>query len=248
MLMCVSFFISCTSDSDTSTPSVLIKKVTETIYYGGGSETNISDFEYQNNSLKRITTGTNYAEFIYSGNKITMSKSYQNNILDKTNTYTYTGDLLTSVISDGDYPAKTEFTYSNQKLSAIVYKYLAGGNWITNRSEAIQFNTDLNVSQNIIWMDWGSGAMEYKELYTYDNGNNPMRDMNPYLRLYFKGEGFDGKSVNNVVSRQSFSPPTSTDSEDYDYVTTYNGTNFPVEIKKYTSNGFLISKTVIEYQ
>lgn len=250
MIICIGFFISCSNNDDASSGQlVLIKKVTENIYISGGDvETSISDFIYQNNALKKITNGTNYTEFVYSDNKITVSKSYENNILDKTNTYVYTGDLLTSVESDGNYPAKTDFAYTNQKLSAVVYKFLDNGNWIMNGREFIQFNAELNVNQNIVWKDYGFMILEYKELYTYDTGNNPMRDMNPYLRLYFGCEGFDGKSANNAVSRQVFSPPTSTISDDYDYVTTYNSTNFPVEIKKYSSNGSLISQTVIEYQ
>ena len=73
--------------------------------------------------------------------------------------------------------------------------------------------------------------------------------MNKYLRLVLDFEGFDGKSANNLISTESFSPITSTVPNYYNYEIVYNSDNFPTEIKKFAkSNNFLMSITIIEYQ
>ncbi|WP_133244609.1 hypothetical protein, partial [Flavobacterium sp. HTF] len=70
---CILLLTSCSNNDESKDTipdekSILIKKITETVYYSGDSETSTSDFVYEKNVLKSVTSGTGYkTEFEYNG-------------------------------------------------------------------------------------------------------------------------------------------------------------------------------------
>jgi hypothetical protein len=246
----LSVIVSCSNDSDSSSGGgVLIKKISEKVYYSGQFDLTVSNFVYESNILKSISTGTYEAKFIYNGNKIMQVDNYYNNTFDQSTKFTYSGEDLQYTLSGDNEDEKTEYSYSGGILSAIKSGYLNGNNFTILNTDNFLFNASSNVSESITNFTNGGSNYSYKDIYTYDSKNHPMKDMNKYFRLVFSCEGFDGLSNNNVISRDSYSPVTSTIPQEYNYQIIYNSDNFPTEIKKYaTANNDLISETSIEYQ
>ncbi len=243
LTFCLSLLLSCSSDGDGSNSLVLVKKVTTV-----GEESENIELIYQNNNLIKGVTGNSHIEFTYSGNKVTSSKRYVNEVLTRTNNFTYTGNLLTSITSDGVYPQKTVFFYINDKLSSIEYLYLSGTEWILLEKDEIQLDSNSNVSQLENMFNAGNEIYTSRIENQFDNKNNPLRDLNPYLRLFLNFINIDELSKNNVVSNDYFSPSNGTTSVNYTYEISYNENNFPIEIKRFSAEGSLITTTSIEYQ
>lgn len=244
----LSVMVSCSNDSDSSSGGVLIKKISEKIYYSGQFDLTVSNFVYESNVLKSISTGNYEAKFIYNGNKIMRVDSYYNHNLSQSTTFTYDGEELKYTLSGDSEDEKTEYYYSNGILSTIKSGYLNGNNFTVLNTKNYLFNSASNVSEVVTNSTNGGSNYSYNNVYTYDSKNNPMKDMNKYFRLGFLCEGFDGLSTNNKITRYAYSPTTTETIEQY-FQIIYNSDNFPTEIKKYsTTNNVLISETSIEYQ
>lgn len=248
-------FISCSNDDkDNNTAPdanpILIKKITETIYYGGQSDTNVSDFTYENNVLKTVAYNNIYkTEFVYDGDKIIKLNYSKNGTADGFTSYYYTGDLLSYTLSGDNQEEKTEYFYTNNVLVSEKTGYLDQGKYIVQEKADYSFNEAKNITQSIKTSSVFGPETVSKQIYSYDDKNHPMKYMNKYYRLVFEIEGFNGKSTNNVVSRESYYPITNTVPNYYKYEIVYNSNNFPTEIKKIgVSDNNLISKTTIEYQ
>jgi len=251
---CVMLFTACSNDdgNDNTTSKetpILIKKITETVYYSGTSETTTADFEYENNVLVRILSGNRKGEFVYDDEKITKINNFKDGILDGYSSYYYEGDLLRYVLTGENQDEKTEFLYENGVLLSEKSGYLAGSDFVVLDKKSYVFNESKNMTQSIEISSFFGPETTSKEIYSYDNKNNPMKYMNKYYRIMFGIEGFDGKTANNVISRESYYPVTTENPNYYDYEMVYNSDNFPTEIKKIARlNKTLISKTSIEYQ
>ena len=253
---CIMLFISC-SDNDegkdiTVEPPVkqfLIKKITETIYYSDESETSVSNFAYENNVLKSVTTNIRYkSEFEYNGDKITKVNYFRDEIAVGSVMFYYNGDFLSYLFSKGNPDERTEYSYVGGILASEKEGYLEEGKYIVQREMLLSFNQAQNITQ-VTSKSTLTGPEIISEIkYFYDNKNNPMKFMNKYYRLVFVKEGFDGKSVNNITS-ESYSSSTNADVSYTNFEITYNADDFPIEIKKISkSNNSVISKTLIEYQ
>ncbi|HEY6142264.1 MAG TPA: hypothetical protein VIV55_02395 [Flavobacterium sp.] len=247
-------FSACSNDNDENntapaTNPILIKKITETVYYSGTSDTYITDYKYENNVLKSITNDNNKTEFVYDGDKISKLNYFKNGTADGFTSYYYTGDLLSYTLSGKNQDEKTEYFYTNGVLTSEKSGYLDGTIYVFQERIVYSFNEAKNITQSIkTSLVYGPETVS-KEIYSYDNKNHPMKYMNKYYRLGFDIEGFDGKTINNVVSRESYYPITNTVPNYYNYEIVYNSDNFPTEIKKIAVSGNnLISKTTIEYQ
>lgn len=242
-IVCLVLLVSCSSDSDSSNPLVLVKRINTV-----GNESENIEFVYQNNKLIKGISGNNYIEFAYDGNKVITAKNYANNILTRTNTFAYSGELLTSITSDGSDAQRTIYTYINNKLSLIDREYLSGTEWIFREKEEILFDTNSNISQLETIFNAGNQVFTTKKENSFDNKNNPLRDVNPYIRLFIDFINIDELSKNNVVSYDYFSPSNSTTSVNYTYEIIYNENEFPTEMKRFSPDGSLLSTTTIEYQ
>lgn len=245
-------FISCSNDNETiNTPEkkVLIKKITQTTYYSNQSETSILNFTYENDLLKKVSQGNYLSELTYNNDKITKIDYSNNGVLNNTIVLNYNGDLLINTLSGNNQEEKTQFTYQNNILSKIESGYLSGNNFIIQGSNDLIINSAGNLAQSITTSSVFPPTTISKLLYTYDNKNHPLKNMNKYFRLIFAVEGFDGLSTNNKLTKESFYPITSTTSVNYYFTYIYNNDNYPTEINRFaSSDNFLISKTVIEYQ
>ncbi|SEP12745.1 hypothetical protein SAMN05444671_3032 [Flavobacterium sp. CF108] len=253
-ILAVILFTSCSNDNgdkdNTVDPkSILIKKITETIYFSNDSETQTLNFSYENNVLKSVTSGKNRSEFVYNGDKISKVNYFKNDIANGSTTFYYDGDLLEYTLSGANQDERTEYWYKNGILNLQKSGYLTGGNFVVQEQSIYSFDQNKNATEITEKSSLFGPETVSKNKYFYDNKNNPMKFMNKYYRLVFETEGFDGISNNNVTSREYYSPVTTETPVYYNFEITYNADEFPVEIKKIAkSNNFVISKTVIEYQ
>ncbi len=244
----------CSSDDSTTNPetyeSVLISKITETVYYSNTESTSVTNFNYASEKLASITSGdlNNKIEFIYEGDKIVKANQINNNTIVGFNTLTYEGNNLKSIIQSNN-SNKTEYTYSNNTLNTEVYSSLYDGAWTQMDKKTYTF-VNGNTTQIINHMTNTGINLVSKSTYTFDSKNNPMRDMNPVIRLLLSFEGFSPLNLNNEISQKSFnSLEATTPSEEYSYDIIYNSSDFPTQIiRKATGSTDPISKTVIEYQ
>jgi uncharacterized protein YkuJ len=253
--LCILLLASCSTDNESKDTipdekSILIKKITETVYYSSESETNTSDFVYDNNVLKSVTSGTGYkAEFEYDGNKISKVNYSNKGTASGFTTFKYTGDLLSSTLSGANQDEKTEYIYNNGILVSEVSGYFNNGTYVVQNEISYKFDQAKNITEEIKQSSMFGSQTTSKNNYSYDDKNNPMKFMNKYYRLVFSLEGFDGKTTNNVISRESFYPITAVSPSYFKYEIVYNNENFPIEIKKISKqDNSLISKIVIEYQ
>lgn len=253
-ILCIVLFASCSNnenDKDTipNEKSILIKKITETIYYSNDSDINIFDFSYEKDVLKTVTTGRYKSEFIYDGNKVSKVNYFKDGIPSGSTIFYYNGDFLIYTLSGENHEEKTEYSYVDGILASQKSGYFSGTNY--NVQEELSYSFDQ--AKNIIQIKsksslFGSETIS-KSNYYYDNKNHPMKFMNRYYRLVFQLEGFDGIAANNVISREYYYPVTSETPSYSNFEIIYNNDNFPIEIQKINkASNQLISKTVIEYQ
>jgi uncharacterized protein YkuJ len=205
---------------------------------------------YEKNTLKSVTTNTRYkSEFEYNGDKITKVNYFEDEIADGFTTFHYNGDFLSYTLSGNNQNEKTEYSYVGGVLSAEKTGYFDEGKYIVQRELAYTFDISKNITEMTNKSSMFGPETISKDKYLYDNKNNPMKFMNKYYRLVFELEGFDGKTVNNVTSRESYYPVTNDVPSYYNYAITYNSDDYPIEIKKISKqSNNVISKTLIEYQ
>ncbi len=249
------FTVSC-SENDTeiltNTPPTenqrLIKKSTETIYYGSGpgasSETNVTDFSYNGTMLDYTLSGNRKMVFTYNGDKVLTSASYTNDELGATNTFTYNGDLLVKTQSDGNGQSVKEFFYNGTTLIGSKSGYYDGaGVYILSETSDYVMN-GFNVAE-MTKHSYFFGELHTRMVFEYDNKINPVKFMNKYLRMIFQSEGLTGLGDNNITSRSHFSPVDNDTADIQNYEIEYDG-DYPIVIRKY-SGDYLISETFIEY-
>lgn len=248
----ISLFSSCSND-DTNTEQVAslnrtIKKYSEKVYYNGQIDYQFSStFNYENGKLISISDSQNKLEFSYNSGKITEVKKYVNNQLITTNFLSYNGNLLSSIVN-GDNDERTLFSYNSGLLATIQTQYFDGGNWFTSVSK--NYTLQATNIKELITENF-SFSYSSKSTFEYDSKNNPMKHMNPIVRLILQYETCDFISNNNVLERYSYPDVNSINGTlSSQYTITYDSDNYPTLIKKYgVSNNQqeLISEAIIEY-
>lgn len=241
-------FISCSENDNApllpvATP-VLVDKITSTVYYGNESETSVHNYTYIGNVLTKVSSGPYRQEFIYDNTKIIEVKLYSNDILAKTSTLIYNGDHMATTITSGDYSEKADYNYNNN-LSSITFSNFSNAQWFNYQTNNYTFTVENNISTKLKTV---AQANSSRSEFTYDTANNPMRDMNKYYRLVTEFEGFDPKNNNNPLTQTSFSPAESSIAVTYYYEYTYNENQFPVQIRRKSADGSLISTIEIVYK
>ena len=224
-----------------------VKKITENTYSTSGNSIYTLNFEYVGSVLKSYTSNNSKVELEYSGDKITNLKKYNNNILQTTNSLTYSGVNLTSILSSNG--EKMEFTYLGNTLNSSTFGNMNGTTFEPKNSVAFTF-TNNNVTQMIGTNFYNGSSSSYKTTSTFDTANNPFKMMNPYLKLLFDFETIDVKSQNNEFQSFDYASTTSTSATlSQTYSVIYNSQNYPTNVKKFsgTVNGSLISEITIEY-
>lgn len=248
------FLISCSKSDDDSSSSPAkntIKRISETIYYSSSTQQNNANFNYDNGILKSIIVdgGTNKGEFIYNGTKIIGYNFYTNNVLENSYNFNYSGDNLVEIISD---EGKSTFEYVNNKLSSKKEYFISGSSYVLVEQKDYNYIGN-NVNTEIVMSNYTGNPSYFKVGYDYDNKNDILKNMNPYLKYCFSFESTVDFSFNNAIFKYNYDSITSSNkTQSHSYIITYNNDNFPVNIKKYRtlSNGNvggLQSEMNIEY-
>lgn len=222
-----------------------VKKITETVYYGSNdSETYTLHFNYENGILKNYESGNNRTALEYEAGKITRAVYTSDGNPAGSTTFHYQGDALSYTLSDDADQEKTEYFYQNGQLSSTKSGYMNNDEYVILQTSSYVFYNANLLEKTTNSFTFGSEETS-RLVYTHDGKTNPLKYMNPYLRLVFSTEGLTGLGDNNTISRKSYWNNSTTPSIQ-EYEITYDG-NYPVLIRKKTASGTLISVTQIEY-
>jgi len=245
----------CNSDDNaTTTPGenskVLLTKLTQTVYYSSDENVTVTKFNYQGDKLVNISDETlvGRLEFVYEGDKIVRANQFNNTELLGYNTISYEGNKIKTV--QGSNAQKTEYTYTNDVLNTSTFFTFYDNTWTQVKKSEYTF-ANRNATQIVERRNFAEEEAVYKIIYGFDLKNNPMRDMNPYLKvLLSEFEGFSALNLNNTISQKSYNGLNATiPLEEYSYEIIYNSDNFPTQIiRKLAGSTTPISKTVFEYK
>ncbi len=234
------FFSSCSGDSESvsdseiplTTDGFVIRKVdrllpTEIIYPGL--------FYYNGNKLDKIGTATTYQKYTYSGNLITQTAYYEDNVLKLTEYFTYDSNErlierkgLTYQDSTG---FKTIYTYnSDGTCSTQLFRgNLTTQNTIDDLYNKKIFFTNGQVQKIETYRIVAGNPVTLTVTYGYDDKLDPYNVILGYKKLTFYEVGNHG-NTNNIVS-YTYSDNTTSD-VDVDLVEyTYNSYGFPATMK-----------------
>ena len=230
---------------NTETP-ILIKTITEKVYYGSDHEqTTAYNFNYENNKLQSLVIGDYETKYIYNGDKIVKAVYFENGIQNGSTTIVYDGDFVKYTLSDDEYHEKTEYTYLNGQVASVKSGYMSNGEYVLLAKEDYTFSNG-NLIEELFYSNTFGSPYFSKSIYTYDTKNNPGKFMNPYLRLFFQSESFSAFSENNILSR-TYGPPDGATPSRQECEIVYNDRDFPVKIVK-KQDGSVIADATIEYQ
>ncbi|RZJ28476.1 MAG: hypothetical protein EOO48_09745 [Flavobacterium sp.] len=205
---------SCSSsdDSNSSAANGLLKKTIET-----DSEGNVvtSNYSYNGHKIKKVEDSTGErTEFTYSGDLITkIQYFYDDGGLEQTNLYTYdsAGKLVMfqRLEPDDQYGAKEMYVY-NSNGTVSVTRFIGDA---TSQTEDGGTATVYFQNGEVSEIDSDSGG---DLLYTYDNKNNPGKDITGFGAVTsFADLGVSGINHNLL-------------SDDGTYTYTYNDAGYPV--------------------
>lgn len=249
------FLCSCSKDesemSQSASTSNTIKRITENVYNSGGNPsgtmtTDVYNFNYNGNVLNSISNNTgNEMQFLMESDKIVKTKTKITNTADVINNITYNGANISSIIGENQNE-KTEFTHSNNVLTAIKYFFKSSdGNWTLFQTQNLGFNAQQNIIRRTLTMP---SIGSFTTTLDYDSSNHPFKNMNKYLKYLLIFETFETFGNNNNTKRYSVSQGVPAISEQtHNIVYIYNDANYPIAIKKYLISGSLISECFIEY-
>ena len=209
---------SCSSEDDSNNISdVLVTKIIET--YEDNS-TYTTEYVYSGTKLVSSTDSDGeYQLFTYTGNLITKIEYFlSDDTLDQVETYTYdSSDRLISFVrvfpTDTDWGNKETYTYNTNGTISVNY-YSGDYNSQTNLDQTGVI-TFLNGEISQIATSDGN-----TDDYTYDNKNNPFKNVLGYNKIFFTDALTDGV-VNNIVTMTS-----STTGGSYVNTNTYNSNDF----------------------
>lgn len=249
-LLFILTLFACSSDDNSNSSnsnSLTIKKITETLYEDGPEPYTYSfDFNYENGVLKNIQRENVKLEFIYEGDNIVKSNQYDGTTILESYTIIYEGNNIKALLQD-DNNEKSEYVFQNDVLKSKTYYFSNDGiDWDPNEITNYVF-TNGNVTEQRYSLLSG-GVNTSKTTYTYDEKNNPMRNMNKHLRYLLPLYGFSLLNANNAMTQNFYNTlESTTPSQESRYEIVYNSDNFPIEIKRIMGTNNLRSKTVIEY-
>jgi hypothetical protein len=258
------FAISCSSDetntinsnrpslSQASVRMLQIKKVTQLTYYSSVSfDMAETDFIYNGNRLIGLHTIDDMnriydSELLYNGLKIIQINQVENGTPSDTTHIFYNGNMISSTISDQNQNYRTDYSFNNGYISSRRQYYI--GNDVPELLGTVNFTYQSGNVVEEVRSSAALGSVPSHITYTYENKNNPTRGMNKYFQVLFGNEGFDGLSRNNPITRSYYNEGNESNITTQDYQMVYNSDNFPINIKRFSNSGALISDTTIEYR
>jgi hypothetical protein len=237
---------SCSSSDSSSTPltesDVLVTKTVE--HYTNDNSTITTNYTYNGKKIVSSVDTDGFTEtYTYTGDLISSIKEYDDTntlLVEETFTYNGSGQLVTYLLKDFDtnHWRKEVFVHnSNNTISYMVYK---GDNVEqTNLTETgtIHF-TNGEVSQ----IDFTVISLSYTgtRVYTYDAKNNPFKNITGGDKINFVNEEAIGVSHNILTDHYTSTFPTD---EMYTTTYTYNSLNFPLTASEFDGSGTAPSVT-----
>jgi len=238
LLACITIF-GCSSDggSDNPTETTKIKLIKEVetdlltnkiqtinYIYNGDILTQTEEIESDGSKFK--------TEFVYDAGKLKTMNYFDNLIPDGNNTFTYTGNVVSSSLSFEDnmyFLHKYTYNSKNQMTNAKQYH-----NDNLEDEKNFEYNSEGNMFK-IIYTSYNNGISTLE----YDTKNNPYKLI--FSEAILNSYDESGYSKNNVTKETSSDGGITT----YEYL--YNDTGYPTQvIEKY--NGVSQYKTVFTYQ
>jgi hypothetical protein len=241
---------SCSNSDDNSTssnsPANTIKKLSETTYFEGQTNSFTANFTYENGNLKSISNQTQKIDISYSDGRISETKIYNNNILQTSYAFEYQNNNLYTITNSVNNFERTLFTYTNSTQKTEENQSLNNSVWQTQvKDEFIFVNDNIQQRTNTFTNIPNS---TYKVGYEYDTKLNPMNYMAKEVREIIGLESCNFKNKNNTTFSYNYNDINSTTPIlNHTYQITYNSQNLPTQIKKYSSNNTLIAVSTFEY-
>ena len=222
--------------------SNLVKKIIYKNYRNNGTiETATNDFIYEGNKCVKFinSDGTKFI-LTYNGNSLSKSEQFGiNNLLENTQTYMYSGNVLISQLS-----------VSVGAVSSIRFDNVINPDGSFTRTESSINNTTGVVSVLSTYkLNYSNGNLVKRELlndpintevliYEHDTKNNPIRNIFYFDNAILNNLG----DVNNFTKEINVFTTTlnggSTSTNIYTEQHTYNSINYPIETKSF-KNGVL---------
>ncbi|SCY56525.1 hypothetical protein [Flavobacterium caeni] len=249
------------SESDTANPNPaneqpLVRKISYTKFNtGGGIDVQAhQDFFYVNRVLSHtIDYRADSAEFFrtdytFENEKLLTIKTTQSDHPEAggLSTLIYEGDNLQrmeSVAYAMPWYTRTDFEYQGDNLIQNLYGAPKGQ---TEPMELLNRRIKQFDNGNIVTTNFEQFAfppLSFTDHYSYDNSNNPFKNMNRYFRMTINVSNIHPLSNNNYVTEADDSGVIW-----YDFEVICNQQQYPVSIKRYLHQDHrLVEQTDIEY-
>ncbi|HEX8576983.1 MAG TPA: hypothetical protein VF677_11880 [Flavobacterium sp.] len=193
----------------------------------------IFDFTYSNNILikREETEGNNVdkTEYIYENGKLIRNNYFNNSILTGNSTYTYTGDIISSMLSfEDNMYFLHNYTYNSDKKLISAQQF---SNNILDSSKEFQYNPQGNMSRIL--------STNYNVTIEYDNYKNPYSLIfsEPFMNS-MDGAGYSKNNVTRITESAGYITT-------YEY--TYNDKGYPIQVIE-KLNGVSKTRTTYTYE
>ncbi len=230
--LCLLVLSSCSSSDSSSTPAtesdILVTKIIE--HYANDDSTVTTDYTYNGKKLVSTLDSDGYREtFTYTGDLITSVKWYDDAdtlLTLETFTYNSSNQMTLYVLNDysTDHGRKEVFVHnSNNTVSYTVYN---GDN--TTQTNLLASGTFYVTNGEVTKIETTTSAPSSSSstrIYTYDTKNNPFKNITGYDKMNYINEEAIGVTRNILTDH--FTSESGSD-DMYTTTITYNGLNFPV--------------------
>jgi hypothetical protein len=196
-------------------------------------------------------------EFTYTDDYVTGIKNYENNVLESTVEYGYSGGRMASAVTKeysttGTVQNTVTFTYTYTSTTEINVKRqtnsgIAGSSTINSVFTYNNGNMVSNVGSGTGTVNGNTVTYTEKETYTYTDKNYPFKNVKGFDKIIFNGnESSDGVSmlfsnIKNSLStyKGQFTNTTAgggtgTGTSSHKYTTTFNTAGYPSEESRQT--------------
>ena len=235
--LCFSLFLlaltltSCSNDNEQTAPvvtdpnSILVKKTIDTS--PSPNPQSITNYNYSGNKLLNTIDNEGGKDvYTYTSDLITKIEFFRNNILLSTQLFVYNSNKKLiehkyfNNYNNSEGLRKTFVHNANNTISCNEYS----GDFTTQN----QFESSAIIYDNKI--ETTSQGIIYKDFFTFDNKNNPYKNILGFDKISFIYDTRISFSnyTQNVVSSYSIDPATNQQINPSNSVITYNTNNFPI--------------------
>lgn len=229
------FFSSCSSGDTNPASTALVQKTV--LDYSLSNAQQVIEYSYDGNKLQTITRdGELFYEFIYTNDKLTRINypfQYSYFLIE----YDASGKVSQYTEYGNSSAARAEITYSANGFTRTFYS----GNLETQENfNGTEIVTIVNGNPTQIYRNFG--GLEQTTSYTYDNKNNPFKNISNFDVFRIMEISIPG-TTNNPIS---YDDVTSASSSNYTKAYTYNASNFPTTEQK-IYDGFVSTTLTYTY-